>query len=246
MMSATSTSAQPRIYLRPGFLWDAEDAYLFDIDGTLLRTRDRIHVDAFISSVHRVTGFEVSLQGISMQGSTDTAIIREACRLGGIPSQLVEDNLQAMLDAMCAGVEERRNELRIDIMPGVHDALAHLAGQGRLLGVATGNLEVIGWVKIEQAGLRQWFRFGGFSDRYPIRAELIGAAARKARDIAGAEAKICVVGDTPRDIEAARANSLTVIAVATGSSSFDELMQHEPDACVTSFADLLVHSGSAK
>ena len=158
----------------------------------------------------------------------------------------IDPGIQAMLDAMCAGVEERRNELRIDIMPGVHDALAHLAGQGRLLGVATGNLEVIGWVKIEQAGLRQWFRFGGFSDRYPIRAELIGAAARKARDIAGAEAKICVVGDTPRDIEAARANSLTVIAVATGSSSFDELMQHEPDACVTSFADLLVHSGSAK
>jgi phosphoglycolate phosphatase-like HAD superfamily hydrolase len=244
-MSAISPSIQPRIYLRPGFDWDAQDAYLFDIDGTLLRTRDRIHVDAFTSSVHRITGFEVSLAGISLQGSTDTAIIREACRLGGVPSALVEDNLQAMLDAMCAGVRERRDQLRIDIMPGIEDALRHLARQGRLLGVATGNLEVIGWVKIEQAGLREWFRFGGFSDRYPVRSELIRAAAQKARDIAGSQASVCVVGDTPRDIEAARANSLHVIAVATGRSSFDELMALSPDACATSLADLLAHTGSA-
>jgi tetratricopeptide (TPR) repeat protein len=91
--------------------------------------------------------------------------------------------------------------------------------------VATGNLEMIGWIKVEEAGLRQWFRFGGFSDHFPIRSELIGQAANKAREMAGRGASICVVGDTPRDIEAARANFLSVIAVATGKYSFDELLQ---------------------
>jgi phosphoglycolate phosphatase len=38
--------------------------------------------------------------------------------------------------------------------------------------------------------------------------------------MAGRGASICVVGDTPRDIEAARANFLSVIAVATGKYSF--------------------------
>ena len=79
--------------------------------------------------------------------------------------------------------------------------------KGALLGVATGNLEAIGWIKIEQAGLREWFRFGGFSDHFPMRPELIGQAARKARELAGSGCTVCVVGDTPRDIEAARANS---------------------------------------
>ena len=74
--------------------------------------------------------------------------------------------------------------------------------------MATGNLEMIGWIKIEEAGLREWFRFGGFSDHFPIRSELIGHAARKARELAGPAASVCVVGDTPRDIEAARANDL--------------------------------------
>ena len=90
--------------------------------------------------------------------------------------------------------------------------------------MATGNLEIIGWIKIEKAGLREWFRFGGFSDHFPVRSELIGHAARKARELAGEEATVCVVGDTPRDIEAARANFLSVIAVATGNYDFDALL----------------------
>ena len=32
---------QPFVAISPGFVWDAQDAYLFDIDGTLLRSRDR-------------------------------------------------------------------------------------------------------------------------------------------------------------------------------------------------------------
>ena len=51
--------------------------------------------------------------------------------------------------------------------------------------------------------------------------------------------RVCVVGDTPRDIEAARANNLPVIAVATGHFSFDALLEHRPEVCATSLADLL-------
>jgi phosphoglycolate phosphatase-like HAD superfamily hydrolase len=87
--------------------------------------------------------------------------------------------------------------------------------------------------------LRVWFRFGGFSDHFPWRAELVGHAARKARELACAEARVCVVGDTPRDIEAARANSLPVIAVATGNFSFETLLEYRPEACASSLADLM-------
>jgi phosphoglycolate phosphatase len=247
MSSSTETRVseqQPRVFSTPGFQWDAQDAYLFDIDGTLLRSWDSVHFDSFASSVRCITGFEVSLSGILLAGSTDTAILREACRQAGVPTALLEENIDAILQAMCTGVAERRHEMRVVCMPGVQDALSHLAGKGKLLGVATGNLEMIGWIKVERAGLRKWFRFGGFSDRFPVRSELIAQAAQKARELAGEHARVCVVGDTPRDIEAARANSLTVIAVATGHSSFDELMACNPNACATSLADLLAFTGS--
>jgi phosphoglycolate phosphatase-like HAD superfamily hydrolase len=235
---------EARVTLAPGFVWDAQDAYLFDIDGTLLRTRDRIHVDSFASSVQRVTGFEVTLAGVVLHGHTDTGILREACHQAGVPPEVLEEHTEAILAAMGRAVAERRDAMDLVRMPGVEDTLRHLAARGALLGVATGNLEMIGWIKVEQAGLREWFRFGGFSDKFPIRSELIGNAAAKAREMAGTLARVCVVGDTPRDIEAARANSLPVIAVATGRYGFDELAAHAPEVCATSLADLLAFSGA--
>jgi phosphoglycolate phosphatase-like HAD superfamily hydrolase len=241
-METAAQSAEARVHIEPGFAWDAQTAYLFDIDGTLLREPDRIHMDSFVPSVRQVTGMEISLDGVSVHGNTDTGILREACRQAGIPTEVLEPQVTAIVAAMCARVAEKRHAMRIRIMPGVEQALAHLAGRGALLGVATGNLEAIGWIKIEEAGLREWFRFGGFSDHFPRRAELIANAARKAREMAGAEAQVCVVGDTPRDIEAARANGLAVIAVATGNYSFETLLELRPDACAGSLAGLLAHT----
>ena len=241
-MQTTPQSHEARVHIDPGFAWDEQDAYLFDIDGTLLRDPDRIHMGSFVPSVLQVTGFEVSLDGVPVYGSTDTAILREACRQAGIPSQVLEPQVAAILNAMCQTVAEKREQMRIVLMPGVKDALAHLARKGALLGVATGNLEAIGWIKIEKAGLREWFRFGGFSDHFPIRAELVANAVRKAREMAGAGARVCVVGDTPRDIAAARANALPVIAVATGNYSFEALLEDRPEVCASSLADLLAQT----
>jgi phosphoglycolate phosphatase-like HAD superfamily hydrolase len=245
-METTPTAPPARVTIAPEFAWDRQDAYLFDIDGTLLRARDRVHFESFAASVRRVTGFEVTLAGIPMQGNTDTAILVEACRQAGIPAEVLREQTSAILEAMCRNVAERRQEFDLRVMPGVQDFLRHLADKGALLGVATGNLEAIGWIKIEAAGLREWFRFGGFSDRFPVRSELVDQAARKARELAGGHASVCVVGDTPRDIEAARANGLPVIAVATGRSDFDELIALSPEVCATSLADLLAWTGGAR
>ncbi len=241
-MQTTSQAHEARVRIERGFAWDGQDAYLFDIDGTLLRDPDRIHMDSFVPSVRRVTGFAITLDGVSVHGNTDTGILNAACRQAGIPAEVLEPQLAAIRNAMCMLVAEQRDQMHLRLMPGVKDALCHLTQKGALLGVATGNLEMIGWIKIEEAGLREWFRFGGFSDHFPIRAELIGNAAKKAREIAGADARVCVVGDTPRDIEAARANSLPVIAIATGNYSFEALLELKPEVCASSLADLLAQT----
>ncbi len=238
-MQTTEQNNEARTAITTGFAWDAQDAYLFDIDGTLLRSRDRVHMDSLPSSVRDVIGIEVSLEGVSLAGNTDTSILREACALAGIPAEVLEPQMAAILKSMCQNVADRRHELRPILMPGVEKTLEYLADRGATLGVATGNLEMIGWIKVERAGIREWFRFGGFSDRFPVRSELVGNAAAKARELTNERATVCVVGDTPRDIDAAHANGLPVIAVATGHFTFDELLEHRPEVCTTTLADLL-------
>jgi phosphoglycolate phosphatase-like HAD superfamily hydrolase len=249
-MSTSEASLTGQLRVRPGFVWDAQDAYLFDIDGTLLRSRDRIHFDSFAQSIHQVTGFEVSLTGVVLHGGTDTAILHEAFALAGIPREAWEPQVEPILEAMRRTVAARRGEMDLRVMPAVEETLTHLASRGALLGLATGNLELIGWIKVEVAGLREWFRFGGFSDRFPVRSAMVHDAAAKARELlgpdAGPNAGICVVGDTPRDIEAARANGLPVIAVATGNYSFEELTALEPDACASSLAALMAATVGAE
>jgi phosphoglycolate phosphatase len=258
--TTTDSKIRARVLIQESFLWDAQDAYLFDIDGTLLRSRDRIHFNSFAASVLEVTGLEVSLNGVVLHGGTDTAILREAFELAGVPGEVWEHQVEAILDAMRRMVVAQRGEMDLWTMPGVAETLKHLAGRGALLGLATGNLESIGWMKVEEVGLREWFRFGGVSDRFAVRSEMVADAAAQARElllshpshtarrmghpdssrvVEKIERTICVVGDTPRDIEAARANGLSVIAVATGNYEFDELAALEPEVCASSLADLL-------
>ena len=66
--------------------------------------------------------------------------------------------------------------MSVTVMPGVLSMLAYLKSRGKRLGVASGNLEQIGWLKIEIAGLRDWFTFGGFSDRHFLRSEMVAQA----------------------------------------------------------------------
>ena len=248
-----STTEPGRVYVEEGFRWDEQRAYLFDIDGTLMRHTDRVHVDAFFKGVRDVMGRELVLDGVILSGNTDPGILRDAFALASLEDSLWRPHREAVLKAMRVHVTERRAEMLWTIMPGVEAMLEHLEKKGALLGVATGNLEEIGWIKIENAGLRSWFSFGGFCDRYEAREEMIAHAAAQARTIlrssesgAGipdAERTVCVVGDTPRDIEAARRNGLPTIAVATGRYSFEELREHEPAACATTLEALLEATG---
>lgn len=240
----TVEQRERRVVIRDGFAWDDYDAYLFDIDGTLLRSIDGVHYNSFFSSVKQEMGRELLLDGVVLHGNTDPGILRDAFRRVKLEDREWQDSLEAVLDRMRQTVTEQRASMSVRVMPGVPEVLAHLRRRGAKLGVATGNLEIIGWLKIEAAGLREWFKFGGFSDKYLTRPEMIGNAAALARAIAGEQATVCVVGDTPFDITAAKANGLPAIAVATGNYSFGELLKFGPEACVTSLQDLLQSAGS--
>lgn len=243
-----SASPEARVFISEGFRWDEQQAYLFDIDGTLVRHRDRVHVDAFFESVRVVLGRELVLDGVTLSGNTDPGILRDAFRLAAVEDSAWRPHREDVLKSMCSSVAARRGELLPIVMPGVEATLAYLHRKGALLGVGTGNLEEIGWMKIENAGLRSWFRFGGFCDRFEARADMVEHAAQQARALLQSEAApsasaaaptICVIGDTPFDIEAARVHGLPTLAVATGRYSFDQLMEHHPAACATTLQDLL-------
>ena len=239
---AAARQAADQVYVQPGFHWDEQGAYLFDIDGTLLRSRDRVHYDSFFAAVDHVLGRPLVLDGVTLHGNTDPGILRDAFRLAAVEESGWRPHVDRIFEHMSEGVTARQAEMDLVVMPGVEAALAHLRAKGAFLGVATGNIETIGWIKVEVAGLRDWFTFGGFSDEYEVRSAMIEHALALARAAAGLDATVCVVGDTVYDISAARANGLPTIAVATGNYSFDQLMEAKPEVCATTLDALLAHT----
>ncbi len=223
-----------------GFFWLGADAYLFDIDGTLLNTRDAVHYNAFHNAMRRFFAVSSRIDTVPVHGNTDPAIIRAVLEREGVPECDIRANLPLLIDHMCAEVERGRAGIKAELCPSVVEMLETLSRAGKLLGVASGNLERIAWTKLEASGLRHYFRFGSFSDRYECRADILRNGITEARRLlAREEAKVYVVGDTPADISAAHAAGAPVIAVATGIFSSAELLAHAPDTCVGCLSDLL-------
>jgi phosphoglycolate phosphatase-like HAD superfamily hydrolase len=219
-------------------------AYLFDIDGTLLNSRDGVHYNAFRNAIRQVWGVETRLDDVPVHGNTDLGIIRAVLEKAGQADKRVK-GLPRALELMRAEVEKNISGIHAELCPSVHELIEHLHGEGKILGAASGNLESIGWAKLTVAGLRPFFSLGSFSDTRERRADIFRHGIDQARALLGngpeqdnGDAVVCVIGDTPFDIQAARANNVPVVAVATGIYRYEELLSHEPDLCLHCCTDL--------
>jgi phosphoglycolate phosphatase len=229
--------------VRPGFRWDSADAFLFDIDGTLLNSEDAVHYFAFRNAIRDVLGIEASIEGVPVHGNTDVGILRAVLQRAGLQDSAINASLPQIVEQMCAEVQRNREQLSPELCPSILELLMHLQMGGKLLGAASGNLETVGWLKLEKAGLRPLFAFGSFSFPRELRAEIFQHGIDQARRQLGPNASVTVVGDTPSDIEAARTVGVPVIAIATGIYSFARLQAHGPDACFACGTDLLAFAG---
>lgn len=232
-MSETTISA------RNGFHWIGFDAYLFDIDGTLLNSRDGVHYNSFHTALKNVYKCDARIDKVPVHGNTDIGILRAAAALCGIDGDQFSRRLSEAQGIMGDEVEKNSADLRPELCPSIRELLDSLSAAGRLMGVCTGNLERIGWAKLKAAGVRDRFSVGGFSDRHEFRHDIFRDAMEQARARLGTGAQICFIGDTPNDIMAAQKLAMPVLAVATGIYSMDQLQQHAPTHCVACCTELL-------
>ncbi|MDH5492983.1 MAG: HAD hydrolase-like protein [Myxococcales bacterium] len=200
---------------------------LFDVDGTLLSTGGAGR-RAMARAFAEICGVGDALDGIRLGGMTDRLILRTGLERVGRPFEepIFARIVGVYLDLLRVEVERSEG---YRVLPGVRELLQRLTGvNGLALGLGTGNVRSGARIKLARAELHRVFDFGGFGCDAEDRAELLGlGAARGAAQlgISADEARIVVIGDTPKDILAARAIGAECVAVATGSHSVDELRE---------------------
>jgi len=198
---------------------------LFDIDGTLVRRAGPAHRNALVTAIHEVLGVETRNDNIPLHGMLDPDILMRMMANARVPGRHAQKALPAIYKAAERHYACTPSDLRRKTCPGVRSLLRRLQRQNVLLGLVTGNLTRIGWKKLERAGLDQFFLFGAFGEMAASRVELAGMALGHARQRSewNGLSRAVLIGDTPNDVEAGRANGLETIAVATGISSIEEL-----------------------
>ncbi|HEX9637920.1 MAG TPA: haloacid dehalogenase-like hydrolase [Acidobacteriota bacterium] len=203
---------------------------LFDVDGTLIAPRGlgRRALEQAASGLGlRGAPLEIG----DLAGNTDPVILQALARAwGGGPEQERKLRL-AYLRLMRheLGPAGRRS---IRILAGASALVRRLAREPHvLLGLATGNLRQVARLKLEAVRLWPAFRCGGFGSDHPDRSDIVRCAVRRAQRLSrGVRAQATVViGDTPRDVAAARAAGARAVAVASGPYSRAELAVAGPD-----------------
>jgi phosphoglycolate phosphatase-like HAD superfamily hydrolase len=191
---------------------------LFDIDGTLVTTGGAGAV-AWKRAFEELYGIPADIGQFTDAGMTDPDVgartFEAVLHRKPTPhemAQLIQRRLEHLPEAVAESAGYK-------VLPGVSQRLKQLSRDGHLLGIITGNGDGAAHIKLERGDLNRWFTFGAYAEAGLDRAGIVREAARRGEAMLGQDVpntQIFVIGDTPRDIEAAHAAGCTAIAVATG------------------------------
>jgi len=208
--------------------------FLFDIDGTILDAQGagRRAMQAGFESV--CPGCGHAMEAVRFSGMTDPGIARAALTNAGHPAD--ERQIQRVVVAYLERVELELRSIPPTVYEGAQAAIELARAQPRAaVGLGTGNHVDGARHKLAPVGLWNAFSFGGFGSDAEIRSEMLAVGRDRGLAQLGApvaEARVVVIGDTPRDVEAAAAIGALCLAVSTGSHDADSLREAGADRVV--------------
>ena len=216
--------------------------FLFDVDGTLVSAggAGRMALRRALDEVYGATG---PIDHYDFRGRTDPRIVLDLLAAAGWDERDVRARLEA-----CFAVYVRELDAiigdgaRVRLMPGVAEVVRALsAREAALVGLLTGNIEPGARMKLRPTGLWPVFRVGAFGSDDLDRRRLPAVACARARALLGRDipfARVTIIGDTPLDVDCARACGALAVAVATGQHAAPELAACEPDLLFADFSDV--------
>ena len=214
---------------------------LWNIDLTLVDVAI-VTRDAFAAAFREVTGRPL-VKLAPARGRPDSEVIFETLALNGVAAS--DDHLPAFVDALAAAFAERRDRIaeRGRVMPGAREALAAVARlDGVVQSVLTGTIRGNAVLKLRAFGLDEYvdFEIGGYGEEVYPKATLLQVARSRAADRYGAAftaATTVLIGDSVRDVQAARIGGAAMIAVASGSATAAELTAAGADVVLPDLTD---------
>lgn len=214
---------------------------LFDIDGTLIHS-DRAGRLALAAALNTLYGATGGLDGYDMGGKTDARIVSDLLSTIGLPDAEIPHHLLLVYEVMAEKALDIYPKQTIKPCVGVTELLDALENESEILiGLLTGNSHLTAPLKLAAAGIDPGrFSVSVFGSEALDRDLLPPIAMKRASELTGhtfTGDNTVIIGDTPADIQCARAGNATAVSVACGWHTAAELAPYNPDFLFEDFGD---------
>jgi phosphoglycolate phosphatase len=216
--------------------------FLFDVDGTLIWAHGagRRSLNKAMVAVY---GVPPTHDDYDTRGKTDPRIVYDVMHMADVPDDVIYARLHSCFEAYVRLLEKLINDGHpVEAMPGIPELVRALSARGdSLVGLLTGNIESGARAKLRPTGLLPLFSVGAYGSDNADRRQLPVIARERVRALTGLDIPykhILIIGDTPLDVDCARACGAKAVAVATGQHSYGELASCSPDLLFTDFSDV--------
>ena len=197
---------------------------LWDIDHTLIENSG-VSKEIYAAAFSALTGRLPSTPAPT-EGRTDRLILVDMFRQHGLPAPDWPAAESALVQAGAARFEELRR--RGHILPGVVEVLRAVRDEeSAVSSILTGNIEPNARIKLAAFGLDAFvdLAVGAYGADSSERGALVDIARERVRAAYGVplDTPVVLIGDTPRDVEAAMTGGAHIIAVASGVHTAQDL-----------------------
>ena len=205
-------------------------AVIFDVDGTLLSTGGA-GGRSWDAAARRLYGQAADITEFTDTGMTDPEVAGKVFAYvhDREPSP---DELAELIAAYLWFIPDMVQASEgYEVLPGARETLERLNADGVPVGIVTGAVEASCHVKLGRGELNGLLQFGGFGSDAPARPDIVRAAIEKAGRFVGRELRpeeCLIVGDTPKDVEAAQAVGCPSLAVASHKYTREQLAEAKP------------------
>ena len=202
---------------------------LWDIDGNMVNVY-RHHTPSYQAAIRTRYGITLLLEEIeSNYGKPASEVVAIPLRSKNVPELEIQEGLQETFQVYASQLEERiRNSSKDGInpvLPGVVNILERLVAENIPRGVVTGNIRLAGDVILKATDLSKYFlpEISSYAENATKRSEIVKNSLINARRLGlyDENTAVFVFGDTPSDVEAAKANGCFSVAVIKNSNTLE-------------------------